>query len=126
MNFGVAPGGSKVSGSFSHEVSFSQSHEYSESKTETRSQTIDFDIPEDTKADVSIVSRTFEIQRSYEGPVTVDGIVVATYGSGENAGVRRFNLNQLLSEDERSFNIKGVYSTLDSLLQPIDIIDIGC
>ncbi|MCY1359616.1 hypothetical protein D9M69_461980 [compost metagenome] len=123
MTFGE---GNSLGGSFSREVSFRQSQEYSTSQTERRSQKMQFTIEPNTKAIISITSRKHEMVRSFEGPVTVDCTIYAIYGIDPALGTKQFSLSQLLSEDERSFTLKGHYASLDTQVHDIDIEDIGC
>ena len=116
----------EIGGSFSHEVSFRETQEYSSSKTESREETIDISVPPNTKADISLICQRFEARRAFEGPVTVDCNVVANYGVGDHSVSRSYALSTLLSPEERSFLIKGKYSNLDTRVMPISIAPGEC
>jgi hypothetical protein len=114
-----------VDGSVSQEVNFRESREYSSSSEQTKEHSLDITVDSNTKVTIRVTSQLFESRRSFDGPATIGGTIVATYANGEL--VYRHDLTSLLpSADARTFNLHGYYSNLDTRVQPINITHESC
>lgn len=119
----------ELGGSFSKQVTFSESKEYSSSTSETREESIDISVPPQTKAKIRLISQRFEARRSFNGPVVIDCDVLATYGPDYPPITHtiRHRLSALLQADAtRSFIAEGTYANLDTRLQPTEALNEGC
>lgn len=111
--------------SVSHEIKreLSTEREYSETKEETLRLTLPFKVAANSKVDIEIRVMSLEARRSFEGPVTVDGIAIAHYEENEK---REHRLSDLLSEEDRSFELSGFYSNIDYEEMPIKVVATPC
>lgn len=105
----------EMGGTIEKEVKFSESREYSSTNTETRSETIEFDIPANTMATVRFVSRWFEARREFRGPIVIDCDIITTFTDGRLTGTNRHRLSALLpNEADRLFTADGTYANIDT------------
>ena len=114
-----------LSASASQEVTLQETNDYTSSTEETKEWSLDISIEPKTKVLIKLNTQLFESRRSFSGQATIGGTIVASYPGGEI--VNRYDLVGLLpSPADRTFDLNGYYSNLDTRILPIEIIPEGC
>lgn len=115
-----------IEAGFSKEVTLSQTNEYSATKTEMKSESLNISIKPGTKGTIRLTSQVFEARRSFEGPIVIDCNVTAIYQREGTAHVSHRLSALLPSEEPRTIQSAGYYSNLDTRVQPIEITPEPC
>lgn len=120
LKFGES-GSAGVSHEIKREMSTSRSYEETTETTEKRTFTVK--IASNSKVDVEFRSRSLEARRSFGGPITVEGVLVAQY---EGRIVKQYQLVDLLDASSRTLEISGYYSNIDYEESPMTVRATPC